>query len=126
MAKAGPIEVPLDANHEMASLQVVTELEAADECTAEGIIPRRARDIQRAVGPSTTDVGTQIEPGPIVEHRGRINWSLDRQVGRCGGIDHANVKKGANHNHKQVAPHLPTLGQLCRYSQCPQSRLSSE
>src|SRR5262249_2100328 len=107
-AKAGPIEVPLDANHEMASLQVVTELEAADECSAEGIIPRRARDIQRAVGPGTTDVGTQIEPGPIVEHRGRINWSRDWHIGRRGGIYHANVKKGANQKRTEVAPHVPT------------------
>src|SRR5262245_3250283 len=94
----------------MASLQVVTELEAADECTAEGIIPRRARDIQRAVGPGTTDVGAQIKPGPIIErqcHGGRINWSPDWHIGRRGGIYHANVKKGANHKHKQVAPHLP-------------------
>src|SRR5262249_1556324 len=107
----------------MASLQVVTELEAADECTAEGIIPRRARDVQRAVGPGTTDVGAQIKPRPIIErqcHGGRINWSPDWHIGRRGGICHANVKKGANHKRKQVARHVPSFkGQWCRSSQCP-------
>src|SRR5262249_47701606 len=99
-AKAGPIKLALDTNKKVAGLQVVTELKAPDKRGAEGIIPRRARDAQRAVGPGTPDVGTQIKPGPIVRrrcHGARINW---RMVGGHGGICHADVKKDTNHKRK--------------------------
>src|SRR5262249_932202 len=61
-AKGAPIKVSFDANQKMTSLQVVTELEPSGECTAEWIIPRRARDVQCAVGPGTPNIGAQIRP----------------------------------------------------------------
>src|SRR5262245_51680990 len=101
-AKAGPIKLALDTKKKVAGLQVVTELKAPDKRGATRIIPRCARDAQRAVGPGTPDVGTQIKPGPIVRrrcHGGRINWSL---VGRHGGRCHADVKKDTNHKHSRL------------------------
>jgi len=62
-AKAGPIKLALDTKKKVAGLQVVTELKAPDKRGATRIIPRCARDAQRAVGPGTPDVGTQIKPG---------------------------------------------------------------
>ena len=74
----GPVEVPLDAEHQRIDLPIDADLPAADEAglvesvvpTGEGIAPRRMRKTR-------AEIAADIEAGPTVDRwriGGRRNW----------------------------------------------------
>ena len=87
MTEAGSIELTFDTKQKVAGLEVIARLHASNEF-GQAAIQIVAGNVQAAVGPSSTEVGTNIKPSPIIQ-RCR-DWcfvyrSFDRQVGRKSG-----------------------------------------
>ena len=65
MTKAGSIELTFDTKQKVTGLEVIARLHAANEF-GEATVQIIAGNVQAAVGPTSAEVGAQIEPRPIV------------------------------------------------------------
>src|SRR5262249_36616190 len=95
----GPVEVPLDAEHQRIDLPIDADLPAADEAglvesvvpTGEGIAPRRMRKTR-------AEIAADIEAGPMVD-RWRIgdrrNWRRRAARRYIGGLRRTNANNCA-------------------------------
>ena len=70
MIETRPVDITFDAEQKVASLEIITSLDAADEL-GDAPIKIVAGNIQAAVGPCSAEVGAHIKSGPVV---GRCDW----------------------------------------------------
>src|SRR5262245_43805386 len=96
----GPIEIPLDAEHEVSHLVIVADLNAADEPV---VVPIKAHIVEVIVqagrGPGAANVSTKIKSGPGegwrqgngIESGGAGVIGAVRERTRCQSCEHAST-----------------------------------
>ena len=82
MIETRPIEITFNAEQNVAGLEIITGLDAADELGS-AAIKIVAGNIQAAVGPRPAEVGADIQSRPVVGRRcdrSFVDWGFDGQV----------------------------------------------
>ena len=81
MTETRPIEITFDTKQKVASLKIVTGLDAADELRGASV-EIVARNVQAAAGPCPAEVGADVKSGPVIGWRCDLSfdWGFGGQV----------------------------------------------